>query len=103
MKKEKKELGWLLKLLLIAAVAAVFAFSLSRLDKGSTELQRSQLEDSIRRACISCYSIEGRYPPTLQYLQENYGLQYNDRHYAVFYEIFAENIMPEITVVNRQA
>lgn len=102
MKKERKELGWLAKLLLIGAMIAVFTFSLMRLDKGSTEIQRRQLEDSIRRACISCYSLEGIYPPTLQYLEEHYGLQINDKHYAVFYEIFAENIMPDITVVIRK-
>ena len=99
MKKERKELGWLAKLLLIGLMIAVFVFSLMRLDKGSAELQRQQLEDSIRRACISCYSLEGIYPPTLQYLVDNYGLQINDKHYAVFYDIFAENIMPDITVV----
>lgn len=102
MKKERKELGWLAKLLLIGAMIAVFTFSLMRLDKGSTEIQRRQLEDSIRRACISCYSLEGIYPPTLQYLEEHYGLQINDKHYALFYEIFAENIMPDITVVIRK-
>lgn len=85
--------------MLIGAMIAVFVFSLMRLDRGSTEIQRQQLEDSIRRACISCYSLEGIYPPTLQYLVDNYGLQINDKHYAVFYDIFAENIMPDITVV----
>lgn len=85
--------------MLIGAMIAVFIFSLMRLDRGSTEIQRQQLEDSIRRACISCYSLEGIYPPTLQYLVDNYGLQINDKHYAVFYDIFAENIMPDITVV----
>ena len=99
MKKEQKELSWLIKLMLIALMIVVFSFSLMRLDKGSTEIQRQQLEDSIRRACISCYSLEGIYPPTLQYLEDNYGLQINDKHYAVFYDIFAENIMPDITVV----
>ena len=99
MKKERKELGWFARLMLIGAMIAVFIFSLMRLDRGSTEIQRQQLEDSIRRACISCYSLEGIYPPTLQYLVDNYGLQINDKHYAVFYDIFAENIMPDITVV----
>ena len=102
MKKEKKDLGWISWLLLTAAIIAAFVFSLSRLSRGSSEIQRKQLEESIRRACISCYSIEGIYPPTISYLQENYGLQLNDKHYTVFYEAFAENIMPEITVVIRQ-
>ena len=30
-------------------------------------------------------------------------LQITDKHYAVFYDIFAENIMPDITVVIKQS
>ena len=55
-------------------------------------------QDSIRRAVVSCYAIEGRYPDTYEYLAENYGLTVDEKKYTVHYEIFASNIMPEITV-----
>ena len=58
-------------------------------------------EDSLHRAVMSCYALEGRYPPTLEYLVENYGVYVDEESYFVDYEIFATNLMPEITVVEK--
>ena len=56
------------------------------------------LRNGIRRASVQCYAIEGRYPPSIEYLEENYGIQIDRERYNVFYNGFASNIMPEITV-----
>lgn len=58
-------------------------------------------EETIRRAVVSCYALEGRYPPNIDYLRQYYGVQISETAYIVHYEIFAENIMPEITVLER--
>ena len=60
-------------------------------------------EKSIQHAVISCYALEGRYPQDLQYIQENYGVSIDEEKYYVAYEIFASNLMPEITVIERNA
>lgn len=57
------------------------------------------LQDAITRGCVQCYAIEGRYPPSVEYLEEQYGIQIDRDQYAVFYNGFASNLMPEITVV----
>lgn len=57
------------------------------------------LKSAIRRASVQCYAIEGRYPPSVQYLQDNYGIQIDEKRYYVFYNGFASNVMPDITVV----
>jgi len=67
-------------------------------DTEGTETLRS----AIRRASVQCYAIEGRYPPSVQYLEDNYGIQIDKERYHVFYNGFASNIMPEITVVEAQ-
>ena len=103
MKKTRRSLHWLPKALLAALILTAFLFGLSRLENGSSELQRQQLEDSIRRTCVACYATEGVYPPTLEYLEDHYGVQIDRSRYAVFYEIFAENLMPEITVVSNES
>ena len=59
----------------------------------------SQLEEAIRRAAVSCYAIEGFYPSDTDYLVENYGLIIDESKYTVFYDAFASNILPEITVL----
>lgn len=55
-----------------------------------------QLENSIRKATMTCYATEGVYPPTLEYLKKNYGIQIDESRFTVFYEVFAKNLMPEI-------
>ena len=58
--------------------------------------------ESIRRAAVSCYAIEGSYPESYDYLTEHYNLEINEELYEIQYSVFASNIMPEITVIRRQ-
>jgi len=90
------------KPLVVLAAALLFFFCLTRLSAGHREEGRRQLEEGLRRAAVACYAAEGVYPPTVAYLEEHYGVQIDRTRYAVFYEIFAENLMPEITVVELQ-
>ena len=107
MKRVWKRLAALLRGAALPAAAAVvlicFFVGLANLDKGQGEEGRSRLEESLRRAAVACYAAEGIYPPTLDYLETRYGIQIDRTRYAVFYEIFAENLMPDITVVELEA
>jgi len=55
-------------------------------------------EESIRKAVINCYATEGRYPQDYEYLKQHYGLSVDENKFIIHYEIFACNIMPDITV-----
>ena len=48
---------------------------------------------------MQCAAIEGSYPMTLSYLEDNYGLQVNDDDFVIFYDAFASNVLPFVTVV----
>ena len=98
--RASRALPGLWKGLLLLFVAALFLIGLSRLDSGQGEQGRRQLEESLRRAAVTCYATEGLYPPTISYLEDHYGIQIDRTRYAVFYELFAENLMPDITVVD---
>ncbi|MEG1537428.1 MAG: hypothetical protein RR387_04005, partial [Clostridiales bacterium] len=56
-------------------------------------------EESIRRAVICCYAIEGYYPADYAYLRNNYQIMVDEDSYYVDYQIFSSNIMPQITVI----
>ena len=103
MKKRKRvaALSGLIRPLFALAVLAVFLLALFRLDDSRREEGRDVLETSIRRAAVACYAAEGIYPPNIAYLEEHYGIQIDHDHYAVFYEVFGSNLMPEIMVVER--
>ncbi len=85
----------------VVAVAAVlcFATALDSLDSGRAEEDLRQLEETLRRGCVACYAAEGVYPPDIDYLKEHYGLQVDEERYTVRYSAFAENLMPDITVL----
>ena len=89
--------------ILFPAVAAVvvlyFMTGLSNLTAGRTEEDKAQLEQALRRSAVACYAAEGIYPPDLAYLKEHYGLQIDEERYTVIYEVFASNLMPDITVL----
>lgn len=70
----------------------------SFLERARTE-GAENLQYAITRTSVQCYAIEGRYPPSVEYLEREYGIQIDRNRYAVFYNGFASNVMPEITVV----
>lgn len=99
MKKiRRKSIMLLLIVLLLTAVW--FLAAAGNVDAGQQEAGRQQLEDALRRAAVACYAAEGVYPPTVDYLTQHYGIQIDRERYYVFYEVFAENLMPEITVLS---
>ena len=88
-------LAWLAPLCL----ALFLMTATDRIGTGQAEEELRQVEQAVRRSAVACYAAEGAYPPDLDHLWEDYGLQVNEKRYLVDYTVFAENLMPEITVL----
>ena len=103
MKRRKSPWGRLLRGLLlplfVVGVLVFFSTALNSLDSGRGEEDLRQLEEALRRSCVACYAVEGVYPPDLDYLKEHYGIQVDEERYTVMYDAFADNLMPDITVL----
>ena len=56
---------------------------------------RNAILNSAKQAC----AIEGSYPTSIEYLEQNYGLSINRDDYAITYQVFAENVMPSVVVL----
>ena len=87
------------KYVLCALVVAAFLVALNRLDTGNEDQGKQQLEEALRRTAVSCFASEGAYPPSVKYMEERYGLQYDKDKFTVRYEVFASNLMPDIVVL----
>lgn len=94
----KEVYGYLLSVAVFVCVMALFSFGVMFFSEKSDVRGAETLTDAIRRASVQCYAIEGRYPPSVEYLEENYGILIDREKYDVFYSGFASNIMPDITV-----
>lgn len=77
----------------------VFLTALSDLSEGNSRQGREQLETALRRSAVACYAAEGIYPDDISYLEEHYGVQIDEERYTVIYDVFASNLMPDITVL----
>ena len=103
MRRQKAPWGALLRSVLlpafVIAVLIFFSTALNSLNSGRDEEDMRQLEEALRRGCVACYAAEGVYPPDLDYLKEHYGVQVDETRYKVYYTVFAENVMPDITVL----
>ena len=78
-----------------------FLAAVSGLRDGNGTEEKKQLEEAIRRSVITCYAAEGVYPPDFAYVKEKYGIVVDETRYLVVYDVFAENLMPDITVLER--
>ena len=92
----------------IFIVVAIFALMISwvvvlsgKSSEMTAENSKIAVKEQIGKTIRLCYSIEGIYPPSIEYLKDNYGLIIDER-YFVHYEIFADNIMPQYEVYDME-
>lgn len=105
MKKKKTIFGMLRGLLLPCAVVVIFlgfTSALGNLQSGREGEDIRRLREVLQKGCVACYAAEGIYPPDLQYLKERYGIQVDEDRYTVYYNCFAQNLMPEVTVLENR-
>jgi len=102
--KKRRRHGILTAVLLpVAAVVVLLCFlgGINDISRGSVEEGRKQLEDVVRRSAVACYAAEGIYPPNVEYLEEHYGVVIDHDRYHVSYVAIADNLMPDITVLEK--
>ena len=86
--------------LLCAVLLVLGAETLGRGQEGES---LKQLDNSVRKAVMTCYATEGVYPPSVQYLEDHYGIQIDHNRFGIDYQIFGDNFMPQIQIVDKDA
>ncbi len=95
----RKRYIWLFPVFLLITAAFLLIASRGRdTDENGAVAIRAAVESSARQ----CYVVEGVYPPDLEYLEKNYGLNVNTKEFYVVYDAFASNLPPTVKVVSRK-
>lgn len=92
--------GMIIPLSIFAAFLIFFLIGVHSVSSVTTQESVDILEDAVIRATVQCYAIEGMYPPDIEYLEDNYGLTFDRERFIIHYEVFAGNILPDITVID---
>jgi hypothetical protein len=88
-----------LMILIFGLMIGALIYGMNYIQATSNEKQLENLENSIRCSTVQCYALEGRYPESIEYLKEYYGVSYDEDKYFVDYVVQSSNLMPDITVI----
>ena len=81
-------------LVIVVAVTAI-----GQMGRRVGDEQVARLQEALHRAAVSCYAVEGRYPPSLDYLMAHYGVVVDESKYVVHFDVVSRNAMPIIEVI----
>ena len=79
-------------------IVVLFFCGVQSVSRTAREEQLRSAQQAVRRAAVQCYAIEGRYPSSVAYLKENYGLVVDEEKYVIHYQNMGDNLLPEIAV-----
>lgn len=97
--KRQRILNRVIAAVLTVALAVGLWFAFVAVGDNIREQGELSLQSAILESAKQCCAIEGSYPSSLSYLENNYGLVINHDNYLVTYEVFAENVMPSVVVI----
>ncbi len=100
-KKARRRLAAVWVIVAIIAVVLIIPAAVSARKEETQESVRS-ITETVQERALQCYVIEGAYPSSLSYLEENYGLTLNQEDYLVVYKPVAENLPPDVRVIDRE-
>lgn len=89
-------------IVLLAAVPLLFSQAVDALSDRAGAEQKKNLEDAVWRGITQCYAMEGRYPQSMEYLKQEYGIQYDSQQFFVDYQALGANILPDVTVIEKK-
>lgn len=98
LKKIRRLAAVILSVAVSIAFLCIMAVALFQFNSDMKQKQLEVIKQAVNKAVISCYALEGSYPPDIKYLQDNYGLIVDKKNYIYDYQIFASNIPPVIYI-----
>lgn len=88
-------------ILFFAVLIVFFFFAVQSISEDTLDRQESSLSDALNRSIVSCYSVEGTYPPSLEYIVNHYGLLYDEDTFFVDYRAIGANLYPDVTIIRK--
>lgn len=92
-----------ISVLIFILIFIIFGFGLTVIDQKMDQEEMQTLQNAVTRSITTCYTLEGSYPQSLSYLKKHYGLHYDESKYFVDYQPLGANIMPDITIIKKEA
>lgn len=86
---------------IFVVVMAGFIYGVTNISKSNIMNEKEILSEALQRDIVHCYAVEGMYPPSLQYIEDHYGLIYDKKKFIVNYVNEGSNITPSVIIIER--
>lgn len=93
--------GIKISILVFVLLLIYFVFALKGISQDTLDRQEESLTSAVNRAIVSCYCVEGTYPPNLDYLISHYGITYDKETFFIDYQSIGSNIYPDVTIIRK--
>lgn len=97
--KKYKKRNFILPVVIFLLMISMLLYGVSSVTKETAQKEQESLQNAVIQSAVHCYSVEGAYPESLDYLKKHYGITWNEKKYKVSYVIVAKNIRPEVEVI----
>lgn len=91
----------LLSILVFLLLLLLFYRGMTVISAKTAAEQKRCLEEALRRNIVYCYTVNGFYPESLDYLMAHYPISYDESMFIIHYQPVASNLMPDVTVIER--
>ena len=98
-RSDSTERSVVISVLVFLTVLVGFLYVIGETTEQTLQEQQKNLEAAVEQSLLQCYVTEGRYPENFSYLQENYGLVYDEEQFRVDYRVYGTNMRPEVEVL----
>lgn len=100
--RRAERVGVIRSIVFFVVISAVLVSGIYYIGNMGNEQGIKLTREAAVRTAVQCYSIEGIYPPNVDYMEKNYKLSYDKSKYYIHYDAFASNIMPTIEVYEKR-
>ena len=101
-KKKDYKKGYILPVCIFILMMAMLFLGVTSVTNATAQKEQESLANAVVQSAVHCYSVEGAYPDSLDYLKKHYGITWDEKKYKVTYEVIDKNIRPEVKVIPLQ-
>lgn len=101
-KQSKKTSIVVISICIFLLVLVLFMSGITSVSTSTRIRQKEALNNALTRCITYCYTVEGSYPESLDYLKNNYGLVYDEDVFFVDYHVLGSNIFPDVTIIEKE-
>lgn len=97
--KKKTKYSLVIPIISFIIIFGFFYFGINQISGVNSRAQINSLDTTVSRDIMHFYASNGKYPETIDVLENHYGLTYDHDHFLVQYTYKGYNVLPEYEIL----